>query len=534
MKLKKNVFPAYRGNPLVHLFTIVFLALLAYLVPASFLWNNCDLVDYSLGWVLVCFGAACGAAWGLFRLFSSALCNAFFTKHRLLIVALILAALLPLQYFIAHAVYTQPGWDVSILTENGYWLALNEGLVDHDYFASYPNNITLLMVWAYFFKALLAVGYRDYLLGAIMLCTLMLNAAVWLAYSVADRFCGKAIALTIAVFMVPFLCFAPWIVVPYSDTATILFPILCVWLWLLAQRRNFVWQKIVCYALCGVFAAVGALLKPTVLIVLVAIVLTDLFTLKKSCLLQRLALICACLLCAGGVMLAGQTFNASVLRSSGVAAEKIERQSFPFTHFFNMGLSASTNPYTGGTVYGKWNGDDVVLCGNAPTQAEKIRVTLASAQQKLGAMGAGGYLRYLNDKMRWVMGDGTMYFGGEVPTSPCFVTSQPQQFFQQFLWKDGAYYPVTAHLLQGIWMFVLVLCALPLFLRKQEYDAPALLCVRLCVFGIMLFIALFEGRSRYLTNFLPLFFVLAAYGAALLHSNIEKSVPPVDARQAEN
>ncbi|MEG2394552.1 MAG: hypothetical protein RSC36_05930, partial [Ruthenibacterium sp.] len=65
-----------------------------------------------------------------------------------------------------------------------------------------------------------------------------------------------------------------------------------------------------------------------------------------------------------------------------------------------------------------------------------------------------------------------------------------------------------------LWMLCVFLCALPVLLRRDSYAARHLLALRFCVCGIMLFIALFEGRSRYLTNFLPLFVLLAAVSAA--------------------
>ena len=109
-----------------------------------------------------------------------------------------------------------------------------------------------------------------------------------------------------------------------------------------------------------------------------------------------------------------------------------------------------------------------------------------------------------------------MYFNGESPVYSCFVQTPIAQFFQSFLWFGGSHYRLTAHVLQGIWLLVVALCAAPLFCRRQPYAAPPLAAARVGVFGLMLFIALFEGRSRYLTNFLPVFVLLATFGASLL------------------
>ena len=145
-------------------------------------------------------------------------------------------------------------------------------------------------------------------------------------------------------------------------------------------------------------------------------------------------------------------------------------------------------------------------------QKAKIAANLAVIRQRLAEFGPLGYLKFLSDKGRWVLGDGTMYFGGEVPTGGCFQQTASARFWQQFFWRNGRYYPALAHLLQAVWMTVAGLCCLPLVKKRDDYTHPAAACCRLGVCGIILFILLFEGRARYLINFLPVFVVLAAFG----------------------
>ncbi|MEG2930785.1 MAG: hypothetical protein RR825_03270, partial [Ruthenibacterium sp.] len=296
------------------------------------------------------------------------------------------------------------------------------------------------------------------------------------------------------------------------------------WLWIRGGDAQNLRARLLWYAGAGLAVGIGYCLKPTVFIVCLAFVLADLLcgasrgststsaaTLRERFLCLGAMLAVVLLLMAGSQMLCRR-----VLHASGVTDEEIDRYSFPATHFFNMGLSESISPVSGGTVYGKWHGEDVLTAGNALTHADKVSATLHAAGEKLTDMGAAGYLSYLNRKTRWFMGDGTMYFGGESPVYDCFQQGPLAKLFQQFWWRGGQYYWVTAHILQGLWMLCVFLCALPVVLRRAHYAARHLLCLRLCVCGIILFVALFEGRSRYLTNFLPLFALLAAVSAAAL------------------
>ncbi|MEG2394363.1 MAG: glycosyltransferase family 39 protein, partial [Ruthenibacterium sp.] len=405
-----GLLPRYAGHPLAYLFTCAFLLVLAYLVPAAFLWNNCDLVAYSVPLTLLCFAAAGGAAYGLYRLFLL-LCGTRFLQRRTLWVALFFAALLLLQAVLAHSVYYQPGWDVSILTEGGYWLAHDKGMVDPAYFRQYPNNVPLLMVWAYVSKLLFALGGTDFLFAEIMLCTVAINAAVFFVYLLADRFCGAPVALTAAALCVPFLCLAPWIVIPYSDTATLLFPVLAFWLWCRADDAPGLRARILWYLGAGLVVGIGYSLKPTVFIVCIAFALADLLGARPAHtgsggaaaaapLRERLFCLGA-MLAVVFVLMAGSSFLCRrVLYASGVTEADLDRYAFPATHFFNMGLSESISPVSGGTVYGKWYGDDVLLAGDAPTHADKVQATLHAAGEKLRAMGPLGYLSYLNRKVR--------------------------------------------------------------------------------------------------------------------------------------
>lgn len=534
-------FPRYQGHALLYIFTCAFLLLFAWLVPAAFFFNNCDLVHYSLPLTLAGLALCAAAAVLLYRAFSMLYRTRFARRDALWMALFFIALLLP-QAAVAHAVYYQPGWDVSILTEGGWWLARNKGLVDPVYFTQYPNNIPLLMVWAYLTKALLALGGTDFLFLEIMVCTAGLNAAVWLCWRMAKDACGGAVAGVMAAFCIPFLCFAPWIVIPYSDTATILLPALAFFLWWKAEQKNVsLRRKVLLYALCGAVCGAGYLLKPTVFIVLIGICAVEILLCAGQLLRARrakarpdaaagetpavsvrktavsLLLRLGCAVCAAAVLMAaGRALNRRVLYGSGVTEEQIAASQFPVAHWFNMGLSASTSPVSGGTVYGKWCAEDVVTAGSAFTYADKTAVCMAAAREKLRSRGVGGTLTYLSRKVRWFMGDGTMYFNGESPVYDCFVQTDAARVLQNFLWFGGAHYWVTAHLLQSIWLLCIALCAAPLFVRRQAYAGRMLAGLRVCVFGLVLFIALFEGRSRYLTNFLPLFLLLAACGAKLL------------------
>ena len=72
---------------------------------------------------------------------------------------------------------------------------------------------------------------------------------------------------------------------------------------------------------------------------------------------------------------------------------------------------------------------------------------------------------------------------------------------------SGAHYPVRAGLTQGLWLVVLLTAGIGLLVRPYRREV-ALLVVS--VVGITLFTLVFQGRSRYLFVYAPLFVALAA------------------------
>lgn len=518
--------PKYRGNRLLHLFSCVFLVLLSYFFFASFLFPNSDIIQYHpMAYCLLAVVVAMGG-WGVLRLGSRF--ARLSARKRSLSVAALLCLLLPLQYVLFKSVYYQPGWDVSLLTEAGYWLALEKGIPTNilEYFACYPNNVTLMMIWAYMTKFLIRFfGYYDYLLAAILLSAVLCDLALFFAFQTADRWLSPAKALFCLYLGIPLIAFAPWMVNPYSDTMSILFPVFALYLLLRGRELQRRWLRAMLYFFAGGILCFGFMVKPTVIIVLVALLIFGVFGTKHK--VERLGFFKALGIAVLGFALVYfpmQQMRTQVMVRSGVTEAHIQEVKYPATHFLMMGMQKQPSPFMPERYqYGKWYARDCTTTYSEKGQQAKMQANLTVIGARLREFGPGGYLRFLSDKGRWVLGDGTMYFGGEVPTDGCFQTGPLSTFLQKFFWKNGEFYTATAHLLQAFWLCTLGLCCLPLLHREDDYAAPLCAVSRLSVCGIILFVLLFEGRARYLINYLPLFLVLAAYGTGVFsqHSTPE-------------
>ena len=81
---------------------------------------------------------------------------------------------------------------------------------------------------------------------------------------------------------------------------------------------------------------------------------------------------------------------------------------------------------------------------------------------------------------------------------------------QAYLGIHGDRFWVVTDTWQAFWLVVLLLMAAPLVLRDRDLDSLPAAAMRAGIFGLLLFVLFFEGRSRYFYLYLPFFLLLAS------------------------
>ena len=122
-----------------------------------------------------------------------------------------------------------------------------------------------------------------------------------------------------------------------------------------------------------------------------------------------------------------------------------------------------------------------------------------------------GYIKFLYNKANWILSDGTFYFGCEGTWIIDGYQNQSKmaKIVQKFITIDSnAYKYITVNIMQMSWLIILLGLALSYSKEKNEYINIG----KLAIIGIILFILLFEGRSRYLINYIPVFIFIGVYG----------------------
>lgn len=462
---------------------------------AGMLWDPARIaagpVGFGLGLVIV--GLCALAARWLLRV----------RDERRLTLAFGAAYLLLLGLHAGFVLYTaRPvGWDVSILCN-----AANSSLSLYDswteYFVRCANNIPMTLLFQGWIRLLNRIGlsWLWYWCKLSLLNLLFIHAAVLLCGGVTARLTGKrrtafgAMLLALCLFGL-----RPEVVVPYSDTMVqpcILAAFLC---WLLARKQTRLSRRLLWYGLFGLAAGLGYQIKPPSAILLIALVCLWIVRARWRE-LRWFSLLAAAVFCAAfWVCSVPGRIALSRLQTLNPETDPLS----PY-HYLCIGLTGS----------GGFSQDMVEFSRsmNGWSAQEKRDAYLDCIREEYADTGVWGLLRHERDKFFAMGTDGSFYFGRE--GSEDLSEKKPDGtlggLLQNYVYRDTAFYQSgVAPFQQGVW---LAFCGLMVWVawRQLRLCRPETSVLMLAFCGLVLFLLLFENRSRYLLSYLPVLTCLAA------------------------
>lgn len=424
-------------------------------------------------------------------------------RRNFILLALIL---LVLQLLAAWQIYFKTGWDCGTLVQMAQKVAFGyEDIGSDPYFSMYPNNVLLVAIFAFVLRITRFLGAEgaDYFPLVAMGC-LLVNFAGFFMEDIIRKLTKKQwIAMTAWVAFIILAGLSPWISIPYSDTYSILFPVLCVWLYMQKTARN---QYVIYGAIvfCGM---IGSYIKPTVLLVLIALGLVEGWRFFQTIRREKAAKTIgrAALVLAVAILAAGCAAGIDQVAKYKMGCELEEEKAFTPVHYLMMGL----NYKTGGT-YDQW---DVNLSAATQTKEERNARDFEEIKARISQMGPKGLVRHYTRKLLTNFNDGIFAWGNEGE----FYWNIPEKnnwlavALRSFYYESGAYYSLFQVIGQGAWILALC-CMTGLVKKEKEQTTPLTALITLSVFAVICFVMLFEARARYLFLYVPLFIICAALG----------------------
>lgn len=409
---------------------------------------------------------------------------------------------IPIQIYIASQMFSVRGtsWDFNVVA--GYamdyaqaedvsnYREMMRGTAFASYFSRWPNNIPLYLLLGKVFRLFASSGISLNVVGMGMNILAIDIAIIFLYFSVrkvTGTSSAACISLLLATLHIPLLVYVP---IYYTDTLTLPFPIIGFYLWLKVKEElgNEKMGKALAIAIgMALLLGIGAVLKLTVIFILIAAVFDGLVSLpfKKGIVLVLTILVIG--------ISAFVLLNQACLDSNMVVSDE-EGCYIPKLHWVMMGLQGKGNYYD----------PDYQLTLSVPEEG-RDKLVKDMIKIRLENYGLKGMVDHLYRKISFVWAEGTYYSALKIDRDRYGVT-----------WMDtyvnwlGEKFKPYAEYCQGLLLlnYVSFVAAALSFLVSKPKRNRLLLVALIGIFGVFLFECIWEARSRYIFNYLPIFLVV--------------------------
>ena len=423
--------------------------------------------------------------------------------------------LFTVQLLLSWEIAFRTGWDPGAVVYGARYAALKDsvGLENmSSYFSIYPNNLFLTFVFSLIFKINFLLGgivSNDYLLLIVFQCIISTLSGT-IVYLIARYFANEKWSWIGYILFVLLVGTSGWLVVPYSDSAGLIFPVLQLYLYLKfkSSEQRF---RFGIFGVIMLLAFVGYKIKPTIMIIYISIFIIECMNLiisKKKIEIIKLVI----MTCLIGIIVSGVSWVA--INSMKVPID--EERGYGITHWLMIGVNDKS---TGG-----WNQEDMDYSDSFNNCDERNKADFERAIERVNELGYKGYIDLLGRKLRKTYGDGTFGWGSDIyeeiyPLRDNIICPFIRDFYYVTAPYGKSVYVYNRNIRQTLWIVTLLaaiisfptsLCVL--IWKKSHMDLKhinGMLVVELSLIGVMIYQMLFEAHPRYLFIYVP-FFIIAA------------------------
>ena len=292
-----------------------------------------------------------------------------------------------------------------------------------------------------------------------------------------------AIFSFLSIFIVPLFAYSP---ILYTDTTTMIFPMAIM---LLLYNYNESKSNARAWYLIGIgmLGALGVILKTNIIIALVAVIIYIVCTNKiMKSLINNIIIILSFLV----------IFSFYKVIANYVMPIDYNEAGLPMTHWVMMGLKNN----------GAFNADDVEFTKSFNDKEKAKEANIDEIKKRLSHYGFKGYIEFLSRKTKFTWNDGTYYSINKLCRQPLednkveeYVTGEKNHML--------IYLAQMSHLVLITLIFISSIAAF-----KYGDKHKIVQCAQIAIFGVFLFLIIWETRSRYLVCILPMMMFAAIGG----------------------
>ncbi len=423
-----------------------------------------------------------------------------------IVLALLFIGLFYLNAWVVKQIAFKIFWDVMEVNDCARIVGWGDKLGYYFYFSIYSNNIPITYFLAKIYeKAMESSNYpphlRDYLwlqvgsawisIGGFFCC---------LTVKKLTQRCMPVIAVLLLYLALPGI--SPWKMVAYTDLYGMMFPIVSIYFYVSYRKAGKAALKYLCLLLALSAGMLGGLMKPSVYLIVIAILGAEAFSLW----IERQNVKCFCFaIVASVIWIFGlKMYRAHMIDYIGLDFNpEIEAD---WSHYLQMGLNEEHT--------GSYNESDLLFGRYQTDRAGRQKRSIEIAMERLQERGLLGTVWFWMRKMTLVFNDGTFGWWYEIGYEkglhpPNWAAETAVTKFLREIFCFGAYAGRYNTFCQLAWIFSMM-CIPGICLAGKKWSGTFILSVSFL--GIFFYQMLFEARARYLFIFLPLLCAIAICG----------------------
>ena len=369
---------------------------------------------------------------------------------------------------------------------------------NHDYFLIYPNNTFLVFYQVCYYKLLSLFtpvdmyaesGYR----AAVVLNAISITLAAGFGAVIAKKCKGNCAAVLYILSSAMFIPYYLHAYKAYSDTLSMPYITGAILCFILARKKDEK-NQIDPYKmlLAGALLTLGILIKGSVLVVLVAL---PIYIFLQDHPIKKKLLYMAVPVLEVVVLISAWSFYMD--HCSWLNTERADEYEFPSMHWIMMASIGS----------GDYRQSDFDYTQSFPTLEQRKEADTEEFLRRVSSYGsAANYLRFEVKKIAAVLADGIY-----AQSSHLKMTFSKVPWLEDWVTSDGTYYKLFyAYITIFITAFYLAFLAGAILgiIKAPTHESTLW---HIILFGVLLFFAFWEFKSRYLLNFVPVFFLILIF-----------------------
>lgn len=421
--------------------------------------------------------------------------NKLFSKYKYSTLFFFIILII-LQLIIAILFVVTPSWDFGWVFNHALAdIESGQSIFTSIYLNQFGNNLGITLLLKYFYLPFYLLGINHYLVLGILLNIVLIDLGLIYLYKLLTISVKKNytnLFLFMIITFTPFICYVP---IFYTDTISLPFGIMSIYyLYKFCYTEQKKKRDII---LSGLLLGIGSILKVTVLIVYVAI-LVWIFLREKT--EQKRYIVKVIVLLTVSVLVPLLSFK--IYTNANLSKKMLDKYQIPTTHWIMMGLQ----------TYGGFNGYDADYTVSFKSKQEKEEANIRKIKQRLKKhIENKELIKFYTNKLTYVWGDGTFFAPEKLRRNPKYHTKASDYIYGE----KSKYYYIFA---QAQWCVALCLIIIGIILRKyltyKQRDLQLLSLITTA--GILVFLLIWESRSRYLVNLLPVILISAYLGFTAL------------------